>query len=66
MTPFSFSGVGGYISIIEIGLNLFGLTPPDGSVAAAVNGVISIIALIIWFVGQLNRPDLHLGLFRKG
>ncbi len=64
MTPISLAGSGAIITVIEFALRYTNVDLPDGSVAALVNGVVTVggIVLLIW--GQLRRKDLKYGLFR--
>lgn len=65
MNNISFAGAGTYVLVIETVLRLVGLELPDGSVAAAVNGLVVFLGFVLLIIGQLRRKDLHLGLIRK-
>jgi hypothetical protein len=65
MNNLSVAGIGMYVSLIEGVLHVFGFVPPEGSILAAINGAVAIVALATWIVGQFKRADLSLGLFRK-
>lgn len=63
--PISLTGTGILITLIEYVLRFFGLEFEEGSVAAAVNGLLVFIGFVLVIVGQLRRKDLRFGLVRK-
>lgn len=65
MTPISLTGAGALITIIELALQWFGVDLPQGSIAAAVNGLFAFggVTLLVW--RQLSRADLIAGIVRK-
>lgn len=65
LTPISFAGLGGLITLLELGLHIFGVTPPPGSLEAALNGLLVFVGFILFVWGQVRRPDLKFGLVRK-
>lgn len=65
MNQISIAGAGVYVLIIQMILNLFGITPDAGSVMGVVNGVITVAGWALVIIGQLKRKDLTAGLIRK-
>lgn len=65
MNQISVAGAGVYVLIIQMILNLFGITPDAGSVMGVVNGVITVAGWALVIIGQLKRKDLTAGLIRK-
>lgn len=65
MSPISLTGAGAIITIIELALQWLGVDLPQGSVGAAVNGIITVVGvgLLVW--RQLARKDLIAGVVRK-
>lgn len=63
--PISLTGTGILITLIEYVLRFFGLEFEEGSVAAAVNGLVVFVGFVLVIVGQLRRKDLRFGLVRK-
>lgn len=61
----SMTGVGGIITIVELLAHYFGLELPEGSIAAAVNGIVAFVG-VLWLIwGQLRRKDLIGGIVKK-
>lgn len=65
MNQISVAGIGVYVSLIEVILRLFGITPEPGTVMEVVNAVVIVGGWILILVGQFKRSDLHFGLVRK-
>lgn len=63
--PISLTGTGILITLIEYALRFLGLEFEEGSVAAAVNGLVVFVGFVLVIVGQLRRKDLRFGLVRK-
>ena len=63
--PISMTGVGGGVMAIEFVLHFFGFDYQPGSVEAAVNGIISVVALLTFLYGQWRRGDVKLFFFKK-
>ncbi len=61
----SLTGVGAIVTIVELVLHMLGITVPEGTVSAAINGFVSILGLVALVWGQVRRPDLKYGLIRK-
>lgn len=61
----SMAGVGMYVSVITVLLNLFGITADPGSIEAAVSAAITLFGFAIWIIGQFRRKDLKYGLLHK-
>lgn len=61
----SMAGAGAVITLIETVLRLLGVDFPEGSVAAAVNGIVAAAGLVFIVWGQIRRSDLHWGIVRK-
>lgn len=61
----SIAGVGMYVSVITVLLNLFGITPDPGSVEAAVSAGVTLFGFALWIIGQVRRRDLKFGIVRK-
>lgn len=63
--PLSMVGVGGTVTAIEAVAAFLGFDFPQGSVAAAVNGVVAVIGLLTLAYGQYRRGDVKLFFFKK-
>lgn len=61
----SVTGIGAIVMVVEYLAKLSGFELPDGSIANAVNGLVSFIGLVMIVWGQLRRKDLRYGIFRK-
>lgn len=59
------AGTGGIISVVELVLKLIGVDFPEGSVGAAVNGIVAAVGLVLLVWGQVRRKDLTAGIVRK-
>lgn len=64
-TSVSMTGTGIVITLIEYALTVFNVKFDSGSVAAAINGLITFVGFIFVVWGQLRRKDLTLGMFRQ-
>lgn len=65
LNSISITGVGGVFTLVELFLRVFGIELPEGSVLAAVNGLITVVGVILLIWGQVRRPDLKWGFLRK-
>lgn len=65
MTPVSFAGLGTIALTIEAILRIIGIEFTEGSVEAALNGLVVFVGFVLLIVGQLRRKDLKYGLLRK-
>lgn len=64
-TSISMAGTGLVVTLIETILRLFGFEFAEGSVFAAVNGIVIAVGFVLMIVGQLRRKDLLWGFLRK-
>lgn len=53
------------VTVLQVILPLFGLQVPEGSLTQSVQGVITLIGLVVAIVGQIKRKDMKYGLIRK-
>ena len=65
MNTISLTGAGAVITVIQLALQWLGVDFPQGSVEAAVNGVVAAVGLVLLVYGQWRRGDLTFGLIRK-
>ena len=65
MNSVSLTGVGLLVTLVEMALKHFGLLFPEGTVLAAINGLITFVGFVAIVFGQMRRKDLHFGLVRK-
>lgn len=65
MPQVSMAGVGALITVAVTLLKLFGVELPEGTEAKVTEAIVTIvgIGLLVW--GQVRRPDLVAGIFRK-
>jgi hypothetical protein len=61
----SLTGVGAFVTLIELGLRLVGVEIPDGVVASALNGIVTFIGAILLIWGQLRRPEVRAFFWKK-
>ena len=62
---FSKGGIGTWVLVIEGVFKLLGIETPEGSVLEALNGAVSVVALLLLVWSTLSRKDLFAGLIRK-
>jgi hypothetical protein len=60
------TGIGAFVTLIELGFRLICVEIPDGVVATALNGLATFLgaAALIW--GQMRRPEVRSFFWKKG
>lgn len=64
-TSISMAGTGTAVVIIQAILSILGIEAPEGSVAGAVDAVVTVVGFVLLVWGQLRRKDLVAGFIRK-
>ena len=60
------AGIGGAIVVVlKVILPMFGLDIPEETLMATITAGITIVGTIMLVVGQVRRPDLIGGVFRR-